>query len=97
MMHWDGTTWSVAPPPSLKRGADYQGSAVAPDGTAWAVGSTGVEQTLAVRWNGRAWTRERALSPVAGSVLNGVAATSPTNAWAVGSVFGSQSVVDQVS
>ena len=67
--------------------------AVAPDGTAWAVGysdSSGVISALILRWNGTAWTTVPSPSPT-GSYLSSVAVSLAGTAWAVGYTGGSTS------
>src|SRR5579859_5067099 len=87
-----GTATAQAADPKLKN--NYLAAvAVAPGGTAWAVGdyNTGsfVTKTLIERWNGTAW--RVVPSPAIGgpgepNYLQGVAATGSSSAWAVGFV-----------
>jgi hypothetical protein len=66
------------------------GVAVAPGGTAWAVGSWfegTVQGNLVERWGGGAWRLQPSPdvgSPAAQDSFSGVAAVSATSAWAVG-------------
>jgi hypothetical protein len=90
--HWDGTSWTVSPGPSLPTTGFLGGVRVVSAGNVWAVGSTldpvsGRSQTLVLNWNGHSWTRVPSPNPgPAGTegTLAGVAATSASNAWAVG-------------
>jgi hypothetical protein len=89
-MRWNGTAWTTAPGPS-PTGSYLSSAAVAPDGTAWAVGcancgtrtSTGA-RLLILRWNGTAWTRVPSPVPGPGTDLSRVIALSSSDAWAVG-------------
>lgn len=83
--HWDGTTWTRVPSPSLMGQSNLYGVAAISDSDAWAVGSTirsKYRYSLIEHWNGTAWTRVPSPAPTAS--LNAVAATSAGNAWAVG-------------
>jgi hypothetical protein len=85
--HWNGSTWSLTPTPSL--GVNGGLSAVSASGAAdaWAVGFTipsGYRRHVALyeHWNGSAWS----VAAGPGGGLNGVADLSATNAWAVGAL-----------
>jgi hypothetical protein len=61
----------------------FNGTAVAPGGTAWAVGyEPGL--ALAERFNGKGWVDEPSLLSAGDGALYSVSATSAGNAWAVG-------------
>jgi hypothetical protein len=81
IQHWDGTSWSIIPSPSVRRRPSVLNdvAASAPD-DAWAVGDAR-HQPLIERWDGRSWTRVTAPGP--GS-LWGVVALGPRFALAVG-------------
>jgi hypothetical protein len=88
--HWNGTSWSLTPTPSL--GAQYGAlrSVSASSATdAWAVGFTMIARhdygTLIEHWNGSAWS-VNSLDAITGFAagLTGVVDLSPTNAWAIG-------------
>jgi hypothetical protein len=87
--HWNGTTWSHTPTPSLGQlGAlDAVSSSSATD--AWAVGFTKIARlehgTLIEHWNGSAWsaTSVDAITGYAAG-LTGVVDLGSSNAWAVG-------------
>ena len=102
IMRWNGTAWTTVPSPNPGRGfgmgSSLTGVAVAPDGTAWAVGnsdSNGVISALIMRWNGTAWTTVPSPSPTDSS-LSGVAVAPDGTAWAVGN-SGSNSVNGVIS
>jgi hypothetical protein len=87
---FDGTSWTVAPPPA---GSSY--SALAAVGCAggtvcFAVGSassttTGTLSTLVERWNGTAWVTTPSPTPSGGAVLADVGCGTTTSCIAVGS------------
>jgi Protein kinase domain len=78
LMHWNGTTWTMAQSPDTS--ASLTGVTAISADDAWAVGSDG--KTLILHWNGTAW--RQASSPSVTGALEAVAATSTSNAWAVG-------------
>ncbi|MGH3187068.1 MAG: protein kinase domain-containing protein [Streptosporangiaceae bacterium] len=92
IMRWNGTAWTRVPSPSPGPSSYLESVAVAPDGTAWAVGWTDstsyLLRTLILRWNGTAWTRmpspDPGTGPGAGDYLSGVGVTPGGTAWAVG-------------
>ena len=72
ILRWNGSTWSQTPSPNTDRVTSLDDVAVAPDGTAWAVGvscvaSCGTQtqqvKMVILRWNGRVWA---ATGPVTG-------------------------------
>jgi hypothetical protein len=72
ILRWNGRAWSETPSPNAERVTSLNDVAVAPDGTAWAVGvscvaSCGTDsqqvKMVILRWNGRAWA---AAGPVSG-------------------------------
>ena len=99
IMHWDGSSWTRVPSPSMTNpGGNYQSvyynyltgvSAVSPDDI-WAVGYYrnywgDLHQSLALHWDGSEWT----LAEPPGdepdlTTLSGVVAMSADNVWAVG-------------
>lgn len=90
ILHWDGSSWSQVPSPSVA-GRDSTLSSVARSAAtdAWAVGASGPStnsQPLAVHWDGVAWTQV-AIGTVGegGAILGGVAARTVNDVWAVGS------------
>jgi hypothetical protein len=85
-LHWNGTSWSVAPAPALGT-LDTITALSATD--IWA---SGTDSTGALRFansHGTSWTTQPA--PVAGGTgtpsLTGLAAVAPGTVWAVGSVW----------
>ena len=83
--HWNGSTWSLTPTPSLGVNGGLNAVSASGASDAWAVGFTipagyRVRQPLYEHWNGTAWS----VVPGPGLGLNGVAALSASNAWAVG-------------
>ena len=76
--------WKKATVPSLSDGGHLLAVTAESTGNAWAVGDTGVDQTLVLHWNGSSWKRVPSPSPSIGGLLLGVAVKSATNAWAVG-------------
>jgi alpha-tubulin suppressor-like RCC1 family protein len=86
--HFNGTAWTVAPFPTS---AGFQLASaittIAP-GDAWAVGSNGLQTTLAAHWDGTKWSIVPTPSPMDGNSpinnLTGVAAVSSTDVYASG-------------
>jgi hypothetical protein len=72
-----------APRASVPFSGQLNGAAVAPGGTAWAVGYTSGE-ALPEHWNGKNWTFEQDLNAAPSGDFYSVAATSAGNAWTVG-------------
>lgn len=104
--HWDGTTWSVVPSPTLPSGSGVLRAVAAesPDDV-WAVGTllSGVTDTqsatLVEQWNGTAWHVVPSPDPGHfGNALGSVAIVSPDDVWAVGSSyttkFGTKNLVE---
>jgi hypothetical protein len=82
--HWNGTTWTRTPSPSIGAQDFLYGVAATSAHNAWAVG-TADAQPLIVHWNGTAWATVAMPHLGSGATLAGVTATSTHNAWAVGS------------
>jgi hypothetical protein len=104
-MHFDGTSWSVVPTPTLSSGgpappeAQFLGVGAVSSNDVWAVGfATGPGNPassvqLIEHWNGSAW------SVVAGPAgedgeLRKVAAISANNVWAIGGGNGSGQLIE---
>jgi hypothetical protein len=94
--HFNGTSWSVVPTPSLKgpSGAELDSVSGVASNDVWAVGiknESGKDfgTSLIEHWNGTSWSE--VASPVLknGGYLSGVAAVSSNDVWAVGAEFGS--------
>jgi hypothetical protein len=92
ILRWNGTAWTRVPSPSPGPSSYLESVAVAPDGTAWAVGWTDspsyVLGTLIMEWNGTVWTTVQSpdpgSGPGAGDYLSGVGVAPGGGAWAVG-------------
>jgi len=93
--HYDGTTWSVVPSPSLggRENILYGVSAVS-DSDVWAVGAdqdaAGLWHTLTEHWNGSAWSTVPAVDAGAsGNQFYAVTAVSSNSVYATGQQSGS--------
>ncbi len=82
-VHFNGTSWSVVPTPTLTHGGSFAGVAAAASNDVWAVGSTG-SQTLIEHWDGTSWNVVSSPRFSKGGALTAVTAVSSTDAWAVG-------------
>jgi hypothetical protein len=82
--HWNGKHWTIQNFPGAGPGGQFNDVVATSPSNAWAVGSTGGQQTLIEHWNGKTWTRVASPNVGTGSYLNGVADISSDNAWAVG-------------
>ncbi|HYO50103.1 MAG TPA: hypothetical protein VEW94_09660 [Chloroflexia bacterium] len=84
ILHWDGTSWSLAQVPDFQpQSTRIKGVFARAADDVWAVGSTG-PNPLFLHWNGTAWTIEpNAIVPV-NTALTSVTAVSKNRAWAVG-------------
>jgi serine/threonine-protein kinase len=85
-LHWNGTTWARVPSPDgAGRTNQLTRVVAAPDGTAWALGSSqttpGFPPSILMHWDGSAW---RMVPVPAGSSLSGLAVTPGGLAWASG-------------
>jgi len=89
-VHWNGSSWTIVPTPTLTGGAKstLNGVAALSPNNAWAVGKGRNGAALAEHWNGTAWSVVPVPTPAgsASSQLSGISALSPSNLWAVGSV-----------
>jgi hypothetical protein len=77
VLHWNGTTWSVATAPA--RIAGLAALSCAPSGRCWAL-STSTNRV--VPWNGQQWGAPVTFSAFDG--LSGLSCLSATNCWAAG-------------
>jgi hypothetical protein len=94
-MHFDGTSWSIVPTPTLSSGgvnppnAEFFGVGAASSKDVWAVGiKTGPDnpdfgEPLIEHWDGTAWSVV-ASPEIEGYDLRNVAAISANNVWAFG-------------
>jgi hypothetical protein len=101
--HWNGRTWSAAPPPAFSaHGADLEDVDVAGDGTGWAVGTRmdpflEVARTLTLRLDSGTWKVVHApdTDRLVNADLRAVDASGPDDVWAVGRAYpGNQPVVE---
>lgn len=98
LMHWNGTTWSLAHPATIQAGESnaFPVAVTAVSSTdVWAVGGVGVtgqdgsnsQQPFAMHWNGSTWTEVATPAPAtisAAYAFTGAAALSANDVWAVG-------------
>ena len=97
--HWNGSAWTLAPPPIS--GINTVLSGVADDGPsdAWAVGNQGYDGTagsstaLIEHWDGTLWSVVTTAPAPADSDLGGVIAFGTADAWAFGGV-GSSALIE---
>jgi hypothetical protein len=104
-MHFDGTSWSVVPTPTLSSGgpappeAQFLGVGAVSSNDVWAVGfATGPGNPasavqLIENWNGSAWSVVAGPAGEDGQLRN-VAAISANNVWAFGGGTGSGPLVE---
>ncbi len=94
--HWNGTSWSIVPTPTVGTESAFNAVAQIPNTNhLWAVGSqftNNLPQTLVERWNGTQWkvipTPTLNGDPEATTnIFYAVTALSTTDAWAVGVYF----------
>ena len=91
IVHWDGSSWRTAPPPSGLTGGLRAVSADSA-GDLWAVGDDGHGQGVALRLVGGTWVRVP-VPHVSSDRLRGVKVFGPNDAWAVGDSGGSTLVL----
>ncbi|MFZ0667678.1 MAG: hypothetical protein WAM97_18155 [Acidimicrobiales bacterium] len=87
--HWNGTSWSLVPPPADGSGAEVATSLTAiSSNDIWAVGSYAGGGTLAAHWNGKKWalvpTPDLIVADDSENELTGVSAVGADNVWASG-------------
>jgi hypothetical protein len=92
IVHWNGTSWTQTPTPSVPQSTVMLNAASASSPSdAWAVGRITetnqnhyrITTTLAYHWNGSSWAIT-STPRIAGSDLMSVADISPTDAYAIG-------------
>ena len=90
--HWDGTSWSIAPTPTITTGSSLYGVAAISANDVWAVGSYGVtaftDAPLVEHWDGTSWSIVD--SPTLQGLNTRMTAVSALNSkdiWAVGYAF----------
>jgi hypothetical protein len=89
IVHWNGSAWQTAAPPSGLTGTLRSVSADAASDV-WAVGDDGHGSPVVLRFNGASWSRVSI--PLTGVLLEAVKAFSPSNVWIVGGA-GAKSLV----
>ena len=84
--HWDGSTWTFVPPPSV--GEMFANAVTAVSASdVWAVGDT-AGGTISAHWNGKAWRfvttpfLQNGRAPT--NQLTGITASGPDDLWASG-------------
>jgi len=86
--HWDGSTWSMVPTPSVGvTGTTLTGVAASAAHDVWAIGYSntyGTPQTLVQRWNGTTWSLVSSPAFGGGSSLDAIKSLSAGDVWAVG-------------
>src|SRR5215470_8213458 len=88
---WNGTRWTIQPPPNRAGGPNFLLGVACPASSACtaagqSINSSGTFQTLVERWNGTNWTIQHTPNPTgaASSVLGGVSCTAPSACTATG-------------
>jgi hypothetical protein len=93
--HFNGTSWSIVPTPTMN--ATFSGVAGAASTDVWAIGNRAVGtsfNTLIEHWNGTSWSVVSSPKLPDGSALTGVTAPATNNVWAVGFASGSSALVE---
>jgi hypothetical protein len=95
-MHWNGSTWTIIPTPTVEGDFLFSVAAVASNDV-WAVGKSrpiySNARSLTLHWNGMVWTNVPSPNPSAYSnSLWGVAAIAANDVWAVGAAGSSQTL-----
>jgi hypothetical protein len=85
-VHWNGSSWTIVPTPTLTGGAKstLNGVAALSPTNAWAVGKGRNGAALAEHWNGSTWSIVRSRNATSSNLLTGVAAVAANDVWAVG-------------
>jgi hypothetical protein len=84
ILHWNGTSWSVVPGPTLSGSAQLRDVAARAADDVWAVGSSNTDGPLIVHWNGTTWVQVPPPPGTGNGSLEAVTALAPNDAWAVG-------------
>ncbi|HYP21968.1 MAG TPA: hypothetical protein VEV43_00170, partial [Actinomycetota bacterium] len=86
--HWDGSAWETQPSPNVNRQSNFLNDvAVAPDGTAWAVGERSrlKSKTVVQRYDGTTWRMHQSLNPSEDlNALHGVDVAPSGDVYAAG-------------
>jgi hypothetical protein len=85
---WDGTAWRKSSLAKVAGQIDLSSVATVGDGEAWAVGSSGADDSLPLveHWDGQSW-QVASLPPERASYLDSVSADGPADAWAAGATY----------
>ena len=82
-VHWNGSSWTIVPTPTLTGGAKstLNGVADLSASNAWAVGKGRNGAALAEHWNGSTWSVVPVPTPAgaSSSQLGGISARSPSD------------------
>jgi hypothetical protein len=93
-IHWNGTTWSIVPSPSVNDDILFGVDAVASNDV-WAVGRSFQEaKTLTIHWDGSNWSIVPSPNGIGDNILFGVAAIASNNVWAVGNAGSSSTLAE---
>ena len=93
-LHWNGTTWSIVPSPTVNDDILFGVDAVASNDV-WAVGKSFQEaKTLTIHWNGSNWSIVPSPNGIGDNILFGVAAIASNNVWAVGNTGSSSTLAE---
>jgi hypothetical protein len=88
-VHFNGTSWSAVPTPSLPKGGSFSDVAAVASNDVWAVGSRNVGSsinTLIEHWDGTSWSIISSPALRDGASLSAVTAVSSNNVWAAGDI-----------
>jgi hypothetical protein len=88
-LHWDGTSWSVAPGPTISSSNRVLGVTCASGSDCWTAGFSQegfYDLTLTERWNGTSWSVVASPNVTANgaNILLDVTCASASDCWAVG-------------
>ena len=87
--HFNGTSLSAVPTPTLSQGGNFYGVAAAASNDVWAVGYQNVGSslnTLIEHWDGTSWSIVSSPQLPNGAYLQAVTAVSSTDVWAAGDI-----------
>jgi hypothetical protein len=87
--HFNGTSWSAIPSPTLSQGGEFTGVAAAASNDVWVVGLKNVGSslnTLIEHWNGTSWSIVSSPTLPNGAYFQAVTAVSSTDVYAAGDI-----------
>ncbi len=87
MEQWNGSAWSIVPPPAGLGAASELNGVTCVSGQCWAVGYNLVSssyQTLIEQWNGTSWSIIPSANTTNVNFLNAVTCNSNSDCWTVG-------------